>query len=132
MNLNFHFNLSQIKPKVTPTLTPTKIPDKPTVTPTPAIKRDEINIKVLNGSGTVGKASEVKDLLKENGYQEILTGNADNFEYEQTELQVKKSKSSVAEVIKNDLKENVASFKETVLDEDEAADVVIIIGSDFK
>ena len=71
-------------------------------------------------------------MLKEKGYQEILTGNANNFEYEQTELQVKKSKSTVAAVIKNDLKLNVSSFKETVLDEDEAADIVIIIGTDFK
>lgn len=130
LNLNFNFN--QTKPKIVNSPTPTKLPQKPTITPLPSIKRDEINIKVLNGSGTVGKASEVKDLLKEKGYQEILTGNADNFEYEQTELQVKKSQSSVAAVIKNDLKENVSSFKETVLDEEEAADIAIIIGSDFK
>ncbi|OGK09236.1 hypothetical protein A2767_06865 [Candidatus Roizmanbacteria bacterium RIFCSPHIGHO2_01_FULL_35_10] len=129
-NLNFNFN--QAKPKITATPTPTRTPDKPTATPTPVVKRDEINIKVLNGSGTVGKAGVVKDLLKKKGYQEILTGNADDFEYDQTELQVKKSASAVTSIIKVDLKENVASFKETVLDEDEAADVILIIGSDFK
>src|SRR3989338_7277649 len=127
-NLNFNFN--QAKPKITATPTPTRTPDKPTATPTPVVKRDEINIKVLNGSGTVGKAGVVKDLLKKKGYQEILTGNADDFEYDQTELQVKKSASAVTSIIKVDLKENVASFKETVLDEDEAADVILIIGSD--
>ena len=34
-------------------------------------------------------------------------------------------------ILKNDLKENVASFKESALAEDEAADVVIIVGADF-
>ena len=87
---------------------------------------------MLNGSGTKGKASEVKDLLKEKGYQEILTDNADNFDYKQTELQVKKSISSSSTTIKNDLKDYVAKFKESTLAESEAADVVIIIGTDFK
>ena len=71
-------------------------------------------------------------LLKEKGYQEILTSNADSFDYEQTQLQTKKSMSSAIKTIKNDLKDNVTSVKESVLDEDEAADIVIIIGTDFK
>ena len=111
--------------KVTPTSAPTSIP-------TPALKRDEIKIKILNGSGTAGKASEVRDLLKEKGYQELLTGNADNFDYVQSELQVKKSQSAVADILKADLKENVASFKRSVLDEKETADIVLIIGTNFK
>ena len=132
LKLNFNFGIRQTKPKSTAKVMPPKPLAKISVSPTPSIKKDELKIKVLNGSGTRGKANEAKDLLKEKGYQEILTGNADNFDYEQTELQIKKSKSSVATTIKNDLKENVTSFKESVLDEDEAADIVIIIGTDFK
>ncbi|MBI2641349.1 LytR C-terminal domain-containing protein, partial [Candidatus Roizmanbacteria bacterium] len=75
---------------------------------------------------------EVSDILKEKGYQEILTDNADNFDYETSELQVKKSMSQVKSPFKQDLKEYVTSFKESTLNEDEAADIVIIIGSDFK
>ncbi len=125
-----NFNQSKSVAVITPS--PTDKPDLPTSTPTPAVKREEVNIKVLNGSGTKGKASEVRDVLKKAGYQEILTGNADAFDYEQTELQVKKTMTAAGDLLKSDLKENVASFKETVLDEDEAADIVIIIGSDFK
>ena len=133
LSLNFNFNLPQTKPKLTKTITPPVKPSpKKIASPTPAVKKDELKIKVLNGSGTAGKASEVKDLLKEKGYQEILTGNADNFDYEQTELQFKKSLSSSLTIIKNDLKDYVTKFKESTLSEDETADLVIIIGTDFE
>ncbi len=110
----------------------TKTTPSPTATPTPAFNRADLKIKVLNGSGTAGKASEMKDLLKSKGYQEILTGNADTFDFTQSELQIKESKASASAMIKNDLKANIPSFKESVLSDKEAADVVLIIGSDFK
>jgi copper homeostasis protein CutC len=67
----------------------------PSPTPTPKILVDKqaVRIKVLNGSGVSGKASAVKEILKEKGYQEILTGNADSFDYEKTEVSVKKGKN---------------------------------------
>jgi hypothetical protein len=74
----------------------------------------------------------VKDILVKKGYQEVLTGNADNFDYEQSELQVKKSKSQAAGMIQNDFKDYVSSFKQTILGEEEAADAVVIIGTNFK
>lgn len=113
----------------TKVITPTSLPSP---TPTLALKREEVKIKILNGSGTPGKASEVRDILKEKGYQELLTGNANNFDYTRSELQVKKSQSDVASVLKTDLKENVASFRQSVLDEKETADIILIIGQDFK
>ena len=125
LRLKFNFDFSQTKP--TATVTPVKPSPKVTAIPTPKVLKDELKIKVLNGTGTKGQANELKDLLKEKGYQEILTGNADSFDYEQTELQTKKSMSSAIKTIKNDLKDNVTSVKESVLDEDEAADVVIIV-----
>jgi len=104
----------------------------PLPTPTPSFKKEDLKIKVLNGSGTVGKANDVKDILKNKGYQEVLTGNADNFNYTQSELEVKKSKFEAINMIKTDLKDYVASFKQTELVATEAADVVLIIGKDFK
>ena len=129
---DFNFAFLQTRVKPTPTVMPTKPTPKLTSTPLPKVNKSQLKIKVLNGSGIKGKASEVKDLLKEKGYQEILTGNADSFDYQQTEIQVKKSKASVTSTVKNDLKENLTSFKESTLDEDEAADIILIIGSDFK
>lgn len=129
----FKFDFKSLTPKFE---TKTKVivsPVKsPTPTPTPQIKREKIKIKILNGSGTSGKASDVKSVLTDKGYQEILTANADNFDYEQSEIQVKKTKSETASIVTADLKEYVTTFKQTTLAEKEAADVVMIIGKDFK
>ncbi len=110
-------------PSPTPTSTPT---------PTPVVNKEEIKIKILNGSGVKGKAGELRDILKEKGYQEILTGNADNFDYIQSELQVKKSQSAAAALIEKDLAEIIPDFKKMILDEEETADIIIVLGSDFK
>jgi hypothetical protein len=111
----------------TPTVEPTMTP-----TPTPKLERSEIKVKVLNGGGVPGKATVVKNLLKEKGYEEILTGNADDFDYEKTEIQVKKDGANFGELMKADIKDNSASPKITELDEKEAPDVIVIIGKDFK
>ncbi|QQG44546.1 MAG: LytR C-terminal domain-containing protein [Candidatus Roizmanbacteria bacterium] len=115
-----------------PTPTPTVLP--PTPTPTlPQVNKQELKVKVLNGSGARGKASQVKDLLTEKGYGEILTDNADNFDFETTEIEIKKSKANLAPIIKEDLKDSVTSPKITTsLDEESAADIIIIFGTDFK
>lgn len=111
----------------TPSAAPTEKPS-----PTPAVNREEVNIKILNGSGTVGKAGEVKDILKEKGYIEILTGNADAFDYDTTEMQVKDDKKDAAELLKSDLSDNVKITTTSSLDEEDAADIILIIGSDFE
>ena len=119
-------NTSLIKP-VSPTATPI-----PSPTPTPAFKKESLKIKILNGSGIKGRALEVKDVLKDKGYGEILTDNADNFDYEKTVLQVKKSRQEAIVWIKDDLKNNLSSLKTSFLDDDQAADVILIIGKDFE
>lgn len=111
---------------VTPTMTP------PTPTPTPNFKKEDIKLKILNGSGVRGKATEIKDILRKKGYMEILTDNALNFDYTVTEIQVKKDKMQLGEMMKNDLKDYLSSPKITVLDEKEASDLILIFASDFK
>ena len=119
------------KPTPTPTNTPTPLP--PTPTPTPAIVRAEVKIKVLNGSGIAGKAGDVKDFLKEKGYEEILTANADDFDYTTTVIKVKEdAEPGMEEFVAKDLSERVEKPKFDTLEKDEAADVVIIVGTDFK
>ena len=121
---NFQKPAEQI---ITPTVEP------PTPTPTPAFTREELKIKILNGSGTKGKAGVVKDVLTEKKYLEIVTGNADNFDYKITEIQVKKTKKEAADYILEDLKDYTQqpTVSET-LDDKELPDVVIIVGQDFK
>ena len=116
--------------KNTVAITPTVVP--PTATPTPNFKKEEVKIKILNGSGVKGKATEIKEILREKGYVEILTDNADNFDYIVTEIKIKNDKKQLGEIIKNDLKDYVTSPKIIVLDDKEASDAVIIFASDFK
>lgn len=123
---NFSQNVL-IKPSTTPTPYPS-----PTLNPTPSFKKEDLKIKVLNGSGVAGKASEMKNILIKKGYTDIITGNADNFDYKLTEIQVKKSKFQAKTMIKEDLKDYLTAFKETELSEKETPDVIIIFGSDFK
>ncbi|MFA5770702.1 MAG: LytR C-terminal domain-containing protein [Patescibacteria group bacterium] len=112
------------------TITPTKTPPSPT--PTPNFKKEDVKIKILNGSGVKGKATEIKEILRKKGYVEILTDNADNFDYKITEIQVKKGQSQLSEMMKNDLKDYVTSLKFTELDDKEASDLVLIFAADFK
>ncbi len=110
-----------------PTAKPTEKP-----IPTPSFKKETVTIKILNGSGTKGKATEVKDILKEKGYVEILTGNADNFDYAKSELQVKPDKKDAAAVFIKDLSDHVKITKTSDLDKKNPADLILIIGADFE
>lgn len=107
-------------------------PIPPSPTPTPNFKKEDVKIKILNGSGVKGKATEIKEILRKKGYVEILTDNADNFDYKITEIQVKKDKPQLGEMMKEDLKDYVTSLKFTELDDKEASDLILIFAADFK
>lgn len=111
--------------------TPTPVPTS-TPTPTPTFKKEDLKIKILNGGGVKGKATDVKDILKNKGYGEIITANADNFDYVKTEVQIKKSKAEAFSMLQADLKDYVTLSKQTVLSEDSTADLILVIGQDFK
>lgn len=116
-----------------PTATPTPTPEPTaTPTPTPELEREDLRVKVLNGSGTPGLAGDLRDILRELGYSDIVTGNADTFDYEETVIQLKDESEEYFSTLQEDLNDTVEveSFEE--LDEDDAADAVIIIGSDFE
>jgi len=106
----------------------------PTTTPTPVplLDKNTFKIKVLNGGGTKGKAGEVRDILLNKGWSEILTGNADNFEYEKTEIQITDEKQDAFITLKKDLDEFVTVEKPISLDSSSSADIILIIGTDFK
>ena len=74
----------------------------------------------------------MEDILKEKDYQEIVTCNADNYDFTKTEIGVKKSKTYIANFLKKELSEYVKTPKITTIDADETSDVIITIGTDFK
>lgn len=113
--------------EASPTPEPTEAPE-----PTPSVKREDIKVKILNGSGVKGKASEIKEALQDAGYTDVITGNADNFDYATSEIQVKEDKKDAFVLLKDDL-EDFATLKEAAtLDEEDTADAVFIIGADIQ
>jgi len=115
------------KVEPSPTPIPTVAP-----TPTPSYDKETIRIKILNGSGEVGIAGTAKTLLSDGGFKEIVTANADNYEYETTVYQIKTEFGDVEEELTKALDGTVKTPKIEELDDDDTSDVIIILGADFK
>lgn len=58
---------------------------QPTAEP---IDLTSLTIEIMNGSGVPGEAGKVASLLKNAGFGEAETGNADSYDYEETEVTV--------------------------------------------
>ena len=84
-------------PSVEPMVTST-----PVASPSSTIKREDLKVQVLNGSGISGEAGKAKTLLEGLGYKNVDTGNASSSDYAQTEISIKTtSKDALATVIKD-------------------------------
>ena len=108
----------------------------PAEEPTPTVievDRSSLIIQVLNGSGESGVAGTMSELLIEKGYSEdIDTGNADNYDYAETVVQIKKDKEDeFLDTLLDDLKKDYSLSSEIeTLDEESEFDVVIIVGKE--
>ena len=102
----------------------------PSATPLASIKRSDIKIQVLNGSGKSGLAGKVKTYLEGLGYKDVAVGNASSSSFVETEIQIKDSKKDFLETITDDLSENYTVSKETkTLVISSKYDIVVTIGS---
>ncbi|MFO0703775.1 MAG: LytR C-terminal domain-containing protein [Patescibacteria group bacterium] len=118
--------------KPTETPPPTMTPVPPTPTPTVEVKREEVNVKVLNGTGVAGQAGGLKAALLKAGYVGVVTDNADKYDYTQSVVQIKSDKEFLKGTISEDIKGFITDPKYETLEKTEKADVVIIIGKDIK
>ncbi len=122
-----------LAPQPTVTLTPSPSPVPPTPTPTVEVKRAEVNVKVLNGTGVAGQAGGVRQALVTAGYVGVVTGNADKYDYVQSVVQIASAKMYLKDTVLADIKAIIADPSvEEIKSTDEKADVVIIIGKDSK
>lgn len=120
-------------PTDSPTIEPTVVPtSKPTVNPVDqatGLDKSTLSIEVQNGSGEVGAASKASEVLKTFGYHIVASGNADNFDYENTTIKVKSDKSNFLPLLKKDL-----GFSYTIgsssadLSASASADALVIVG----
>lgn len=109
----------------TPTSSPTPTPDLT------RLDRSTLKVQVLNGSGVVGAAGTMKDILEEKGYTVDNTGNADNYDYETTQILVKPEKEAFIAFLTEDLKESYSlGTSEATLEENVPYDVRIIVGKE--
>lgn len=117
---------------------PTPITPIPTVVPTtsPSPKPDEkidvssYKVSVLNGSGRIGEASKVADLLKPVGFKIINTGNASRYDYQETLIQTTdKVPQNVIELVVSTLSEDYQTKLGDPLKTPSPYDIIITVGS---
>lgn len=126
-------------PQPSPTPLPTAIPS-PTPEPTPeatqsaVLKPEDLqdySVQILNGSGVAGEAGKVLTLLETEGFTTIATGNAENFDYEKTEVHLAQGvDDQLFEVVERALGDQftVTRYPTPMTDQAEY-DIVIIVGT---
>jgi hypothetical protein len=89
----------------------------------------DFSVQVLNGSGVVGEAGSVKEKLESDGFENIDTDNADNYDYEKTEVQLKEGTAKeVYDVIEKRISYNYNVVLGDALEEDSQFDIIVIVG----
>lgn len=118
---------------ISPAPTKKPLPTTPVVkltTPAPLkIIKEKLKIQVLNGNGGVGVAAGAKAILENAGYQNIDTGNAGKYDYENTIIRVKENEDEILNMLSDDLKKDYSIAPALdFLDSDDPYDAVIIVG----
>lgn len=116
----------------TPTSKVTPTPAKGTPSPTSAsgLERSNLKVAVQNGSGVAGAATKMSDALKKLGYDVVSSGNADNFDYAETEISVKSTKKAYLDMLETDLEDDYTIGSATSTYTGTDADAVVIVGKE--
>jgi hypothetical protein len=101
----------------------------PTASPEP-VDVSEYSVSILNGSGIVGEATRVKEILEEAGFTVGTTGNASRFNYTDTLIQGKEGVPEAAmEQLEEALSETYSVEVGEALPESSTSDIVVTVGS---
>jgi len=94
------------------------------------MNRSLLKIAIKNGSKKVGAATKMELILKDFGYNIIEIGNADNFDYEDVTIKIKKNMKDYLFLLKKDL--TVVSYYiasiSADLSQEEKPDAIIVVG----
>lgn len=127
----FIYNLGLKKGMETTLVQATPTPQLPSPTPAPKLAREDLKIHVLNGAGIAGTASKAKEFLEGLGYKDIDTGNADSFDFEETEIALREEKKDYFDLLKEDLdKEYFVAEDLKSLEDESEYDAVVTIGKE--
>lgn len=101
------------------------------ITPTPEpVKSSEFSISVLNGSGRIGAAGDLAEIVEGEGYVVDNIGNASAYDFEETVIQLKPGvPAALGSQLENLLSGSYKVMIGQELDENSQYDVVITVGS---
>ncbi|MBP7832566.1 MAG: LytR C-terminal domain-containing protein [Candidatus Levybacteria bacterium] len=99
------------------------------VDPVTKLDRADLTIVVQNGSGEAGVANVMKEKLEDLGYVVSSTGNADNFDYTETVIQVKAASKDFVSLLRKDLGDDYTIGSATS-DYTGSGDAVVIVGAE--
>jgi LCP family protein required for cell wall assembly len=97
-------------------------PDRPPVLPS------SVRVRVLNGSGVGGQASEASGALQEAGYNIAGTGDADSYGYDRTLIRYGTGQRDKALLLQSQLRRGAQVTEERAL---RGVDLVLVTGADF-
>jgi len=92
-------------------------------------RKDEPRIIVLNGSGIPGAGGDAAERLIKINCRVVETENANNFDYDKTQIIIYRDSDELAEKIRKTLKAGVILHKDMPQD---LADVTVVIGKDYQ
>lgn len=113
------------------TPTPTKKPaaSSDSVDSATGLDRADLTVVVQNGSGEAGVAKVMADKLTALGYVVSSTGNADNYDYASTVIQVKSADKAFLALLKKDLEDDYTIGTATS-DYTGSGDALVIVGAE--
>lgn len=105
----------------------------PSEAPTPeAVAKDAYTVEILNGSGIAGEAGRAQELLESGEFKVDSTGNAENYDFEETVIQAGSDVDEAwIELLRDELGKQY-SVKSGVTKLETGAsesDIVVIVGS---
>jgi len=95
----------------------------------PAASGVKPTVEVLNGAGVSGVAARAADMLKRSGYMVMSTGNAQRFDYSQSEIRSRIGTTAEVRAIATAMR--CTEISEIPRQSSTDADVTIIVGKDF-
>jgi LCP family protein required for cell wall assembly len=92
-----------------------------------SIDKSKLKIKVLNGTKKTGLADDFSKYLKENGYNEVVTGNGEATS--ETIVTVNENSEDLIDDFKNDFKINNIEISTSI---DGEFDIIVLLGEDHE
>lgn len=97
--------------------------------PKAELKKEDLKIRVENGTNVAGLAGKTRDFLNGLEYDVLSVGDSDLGDQEKTTLSFKESKKDYEPLLSDDVKDEYSTQVEFDLDEGSEYDVLITVGS---